>query len=65
MQTTLWNLYSRLRNLMLREEGQDLIEYGFVVAVIALATIASMQSVAGGVNGVFIAIGATFSSAIR
>jgi pilus assembly protein Flp/PilA len=64
MQTTLWNLYSRLRNLMLREEGQDLIEYALLVAVIALAATASMQTAAGGVNGVFIAIGATFSSAI-
>jgi pilus assembly protein Flp/PilA len=64
MQTTLWNLYSRLRNLMLREEGQDLVEYALLVAVIALAATASMQAAAGGVNGVFIAIGATFSSAI-
>jgi pilus assembly protein Flp/PilA len=65
MQPTLWNLYSRLWNLMLREEGQDLIEYAFVVAGIALAATAGMQAAAGGVNGVFIAIGATFSSAIR
>jgi pilus assembly protein Flp/PilA len=64
MQTTLWNLYSRLRNLFLQEEGQDLVEYAMVFAVIALATIASMQSVAGGVNSVFATIGATLSSAI-
>jgi pilus assembly protein Flp/PilA len=64
MQTTLWNLYSRLRNLFLQEEGQDLVEYAMVFAVIALATIASMQSVAGGVNSVFANIGATLSSAI-
>jgi pilus assembly protein Flp/PilA len=64
MQTTLWNLYGRLRNLFLQEEGQDLVEYAMVFAMIALATIASMQSMAGGVNSVFAAIGATFSSAI-
>ena len=64
MQTTLWNLYSRLRNLMLREEGQDLVEYALVVAVIALGATAGMQGAAGGVNGVFIAFGATFSSAV-
>jgi pilus assembly protein Flp/PilA len=64
MQTTWWNLCSRLRNLFLQEEGQDLVEYAMVFAVIALATIASMQSVASGVNSVFATIGATFSSAI-
>ena len=64
MQTTLWNLYSRLRDLMLRQEGQDLVEYALVVAVIALGATAGMQAAAGGVNGVFIAIGATFSSAV-
>jgi pilus assembly protein Flp/PilA len=50
MQTTWWNLCSRLRNLFLQEEGQDLVEYAMVFAVIALATIASMQSVAGGLS---------------
>ena len=63
MQTTLWNLYSRLRNLMLREEGQDLVEYAMVFAVIALATTAGMQAAAGGVSTVFTTIGATLTSA--
>jgi pilus assembly protein Flp/PilA len=62
MQTTLWNLYSRLRNLMLREEGQDLVEYAMVFAVIALGTTAGMHTVAGGVSTVFTTIGATLSS---
>lgn len=64
MQATLWNLYSRLRSLMLREEGQDLIEYAMVFAVIALATTAGMRAAAGGVSTVFTTIGATLSSAI-
>jgi Flp pilus assembly pilin Flp len=61
MQPTLWNLYSRLRNLLLREEGQDLVEYTLLFAVVALA---GMQSAAGGVNAVFTAVGVTLSSAI-
>jgi pilus assembly protein Flp/PilA len=64
MQTTLWNLYSRLRNLFPREEGQDLVEYAMVFAVIALAATASMQAVAGDVSTVFTTIGATLSSAV-
>ena len=49
---------------MLREEGQDLIEYAMVFAVIALATTAGMRAAAGGVSTVFTTIGATLSSAI-
>jgi pilus assembly protein Flp/PilA len=64
MQPTLWNLYSRLRNLFLREEGQDLVEYTLLFAVVALAATAGMQSAAGGVNAVFTAVGVTLSSAI-
>jgi pilus assembly protein Flp/PilA len=64
MQPTLWNLYGRLRNLFLREEGQDLVEYTLLFAVVALAATAGMQSAAGGVNAVFTAVGVTLSSAI-
>jgi pilus assembly protein Flp/PilA len=63
MQRRLWSFYSKLQNLMLREEGQDLIEYAMVVALIAFATAAGMQTAAGGVNAVFTTIAATLSSA--
>jgi pilus assembly protein Flp/PilA len=63
MQRKLWNGYSKFRALMLREEGQDLIEYAMVVALIAFATTAGMQAAAGGVNHVFTTIGATISTA--
>jgi pilus assembly protein Flp/PilA len=63
MQTTLWNLYSRLRNLMLREEGQDLIEYALVVALIAFAAVTSMQTLAVDINNVFLAIGTSLTNA--
>jgi pilus assembly protein Flp/PilA len=64
METTLWNLYSRLQDLMLRDEGQDLIEYAMVVALIAFGTTAAMHAAAGGVNTVFITIGTTLSNAV-
>ena len=64
MQTTLWNLYSRLQNLMLRDEGQDLIECAMVVALIAFGTTAAMHALAGSVNTVFITIGTTLISAV-
>lgn len=63
MQRRLRSCYNNLHALMLREEGQDLIEYAMVVTLIAFATTAGMQAAAGGVNQVFTTIGATISNA--
>jgi pilus assembly protein Flp/PilA len=63
MRPKLWHFYSRLQNTVLREEGQDLIEYALVVAMIAFAATAGMQAAAGGVNTVFTTISATLTSA--
>jgi pilus assembly protein Flp/PilA len=63
MQRTLWNCYSKFQTLMLREEGQDLIEYAMVVALIAFAATAGMQAAAGGVNTVFTTIATTLRNA--
>jgi pilus assembly protein Flp/PilA len=59
MRWKLWSCYSTIRILLLRDEGQDLVEYALLVAMIAFATTAGMQAAAGGVNGVFTTIGAT------
>lgn len=64
MQTTLSSFYSRLQNLMLRDEGQNLIEYALVVALIAFGTTAAMHALAGRVDTVFITIGTTLSNAV-
>jgi pilus assembly protein Flp/PilA len=61
MQTTLLSLYSRLQNLMLREEGQDLIEYALVVALIAFAATAGMNTLATDINTAFTNIGTTLT----
>jgi pilus assembly protein Flp/PilA len=62
MQTTLLSLYSRLQNLMLREEGQDLIEYALVVALIAFAATAGMNTLATDINAAFASIGTTLTT---
>jgi len=36
---------SRLRELILEEDGQDLIEYGLLAAFVSLAVIASIDAV--------------------
>jgi pilus assembly protein Flp/PilA len=38
---------------MLREEGQDLIEYALVVALIAFAATVGMKNLANGINLAF------------
>jgi pilus assembly protein Flp/PilA len=50
--------------LTLREEGQDLVEYALVVALIAFATTASMNSVGKGLSSSFSKISSTLSSAV-
>jgi pilus assembly protein Flp/PilA len=64
MQETFWNLYSRLQTLILQEEGQDLIEYALVVALIAFAAVGSMQGLANDINAAFVAIGTSLNNAI-
>jgi pilus assembly protein Flp/PilA len=46
-------LYVKLQALVAREEGQDLVEYALLVALIALAAITGVSKVATAVNLVF------------
>jgi pilus assembly protein Flp/PilA len=62
MQTTLLSFYSTFRTLMLQEEGQDLIEYALVVALIAFAATAGMSSLATSINTAFSNIGTTLTT---
>lgn len=50
-------LYVKLQVLMAREEGQDLIEYALVVALIAFAATAGMKALASDINTAFVNIG--------
>jgi Flp pilus assembly pilin Flp len=59
----LWNRCSRLQSRVLREDGQDLTEYAMVFALIALATTAAIQTLAGDVGTVFTSIGAVLTNA--
>jgi pilus assembly protein Flp/PilA len=43
----------KLRSLIEREEGQDLVEYALVVALMAFGCVAAMQSLASGINLAF------------
>ena len=64
MNNILLKMYVRLQDLISHEEGQDLVEYALVVALIALAATAGMNSLASAVNTGFTNIGTTLNSAI-
>jgi pilus assembly protein Flp/PilA len=58
------NLFLYVRNLVEREEGQDLVEYALVVALIAFGAIAGMQFLATGLNNAFDTISDVLSTNI-
>ena len=61
-------LEEEMKNLFARfvreEEGQDLIEYSLLAALIAVACIAAMQALAVDINEIFAAIGAALDGAV-
>lgn len=56
-----------MKKLVLRlineTEGQDLIEYALLAALIALAAMAGMSALAGGINAKFESVSSTLGSA--
>ncbi len=64
MNTMLLNVYVKFQNLANREEGQDLVEYALVVALIAFGATAGMQALATGLNSAFQGISTTLGSYI-
>jgi pilus assembly protein Flp/PilA len=64
MKETMLKLSAKLQTLLLQEEGQDLIEYALVVALIAFAATVGMQGLATNINAAFVAIGTKLTAAI-
>jgi pilus assembly protein Flp/PilA len=59
MSNSLLKLYVKLQGLKNGEEGQDLVEYALLVALIALVCITGVGNVATAVNTVFSNISAS------
>ena len=64
MKNDLLLLSVKLQNFLSREEGQDLIEYALVVALIAFAAVAGMKGLANEINNAFLSIGTQLSSSL-
>jgi pilus assembly protein Flp/PilA len=64
MKGLIFKLSARIQGAMMSEEGQDLIEYALVVALIAFAATAGMKTLATGINTAFSTIATTLNTNI-
>jgi pilus assembly protein Flp/PilA len=64
MNTLLPGVVVHLRALFEKEEGQDLVEYALVVALIAFGAITGMKFLSTGLNHAFSAIATVLTSNI-
>jgi pilus assembly protein Flp/PilA len=53
MNDLMLKMYVKLQTLMAREEGQDLVEYALVVALIAFGAVTAMKSLSSEINVAF------------
>ena len=47
------NLFTYLRTVVRKDEGQDLLEYALLVALIALICVGGVTAAGGSINGLF------------
>lgn len=57
MNNMLLKMYVKFQELQNREEGQDLVEYALVIALVSIAAIAALGVLAGKITLVFSTIG--------
>ncbi len=64
MNNLLLKLYVKLQDLKNGEEGQDLVEYALVVALIAFGATAGMGALASGINTAFTQVSTNLGTSI-
>jgi pilus assembly protein Flp/PilA len=64
MKDMMIKLYVTLQNAMSNEEGQDLVEYALVVALIAFGAVAGMSTLSAELNTAFNTISSKVGSAL-
>ncbi len=57
-------MYAKFHFLMLREEGQDLVEYALIIALISLGAISAMSTLATDIATLFTNVGTILTSAV-
>lgn len=67
MKDNMLKLYIKMQSLKDRlsnEEGQDLVEYALIVALISLAAVVGMNALASDINSAFNTVGSTLNGSI-
>jgi pilus assembly protein Flp/PilA len=62
MNTMLLKMYIKFHDLATREEGQDLVEYALIVALVGFSATAGMKALAAGLTKAFGQISSTMGS---
>jgi pilus assembly protein Flp/PilA len=62
MNSMLTKMYVKYQNLLCQEEGQDLVEYALVVALIALGATLAMSNLGTAISTMFVNIKTTLTS---
>ena len=64
MNCLLLRMFAGIQTLAYREDGQDLVEYALVVALVAFGATAALQSLGAGLNSAFTNISSTLASSL-
>jgi pilus assembly protein Flp/PilA len=64
MNDLMLKMYIKMQDLMNREEGQDLVEYALVVALVAFGAVAGMKTLSTEINSAFNTISSDLNSAM-
>ena len=64
MNDLMLKLFVKVQTLMVREEGQDLVEYALVVALVAFGATAALKTLGSGLNSAFSTISTTLASSL-
>jgi pilus assembly protein Flp/PilA len=64
MNNLMLKLFVKMQTLMVREEGQDLVEYALVVALVAFGATAALKTLGTGLNSAFTTISTTLASSL-
>jgi Flp pilus assembly pilin Flp len=59
MNSFVLKLYVRFQGLACREEGQEVVEYALIVALISFGGVIGMRALAGALDKVFVQISST------
>jgi pilus assembly protein Flp/PilA len=59
----IYKLSANLQALMMREEGQDLVEYALLVSLVSLGAVTSLSTLAVDIKSVFTTVGTKLTSA--